>query len=173
MMKVTVISYSQTGNNQALAAAIAKHYSAEHISIREVNKRNYWRIGMDLLFNRKPAITPSLDQVDTSGRVLLVGPVWMGRLCSPMRTCLHQLRSRLSQYAFVTLRGGGEEVSPPELEAELTRRTGVRPFAVVDLPIYHLSPEGPRPSPEEIFNFRLTEAEAQKLVPGIAEKLGK
>ena len=38
-MKITVISYSLTGNNEALAASVAAALGAEHIKISEPKRR--------------------------------------------------------------------------------------------------------------------------------------
>jgi flavodoxin len=40
-MKIKVISYSLTGNNQALATSIAAEFAAEHIKISESKPRNF------------------------------------------------------------------------------------------------------------------------------------
>ncbi|MCK4731406.1 MAG: flavodoxin family protein, partial [Methanophagales archaeon] len=55
-MKVTVISYSLTGNNEALAASIASEISAEHIRITESKPRTNVTIALDMLFNRTPKV---------------------------------------------------------------------------------------------------------------------
>ena len=58
-MNTAVISYSLTGNNDALAKSIAGKLSAEHISVTEAKNRKTGAIIADLLFNRTPKVLPS------------------------------------------------------------------------------------------------------------------
>jgi flavodoxin len=54
--KITVISYSRTGNNSALADNIASKLSARHIKYTESKPKSDLNIALDRLFNRTPNI---------------------------------------------------------------------------------------------------------------------
>ena len=53
-MNIAVISYSFTGNNEALARSVADALSAEHIRISEAKPRTLGRITFDMIFDRIP-----------------------------------------------------------------------------------------------------------------------
>ncbi len=53
-MQTIVISYSLTGNNDALATSIATELVAKHIKIIESKPRTNGTIALDMLFNRTP-----------------------------------------------------------------------------------------------------------------------
>lgn len=74
-MKTTVVSYSLTGNNDALAAGIAAALAADHIKITEPEPRTNSRIAFDMLLNRKPKVDPFPDDIEGSNLVLFVGPI--------------------------------------------------------------------------------------------------
>ena len=48
-MSMAVVSYSYTGNNEALAAIAAKTLSAEHVKIIEVKSRKTSDIMLDMM----------------------------------------------------------------------------------------------------------------------------
>jgi len=57
-MKTAVISYSLTGNNNALATRFARELKAEHIKVTEQEKRTNGTIAADILFQRTPPTQP-------------------------------------------------------------------------------------------------------------------
>ena len=77
-MKIAVVSYSLTGNNEALAGSVAEKLTAEHIKIAETKLRTMGTIVMDLLFGRTPRIKQMPGELDGYDMVFLFGPVWMG-----------------------------------------------------------------------------------------------
>ena len=82
-MKLSVISYSLTGNNEALARSVAEKYGAEHLKITEKKPRTMSTIVFDLLLNRTPKVQPPPDVLDPFDAVLLFGPIWMGSVATP------------------------------------------------------------------------------------------
>ena len=80
-----IISYSLTGNNEALAVVIAAEFTAEHIKITESKPRTMGTIVLDMLFNRTPQVNPIVDKTEDNDLVLFMGPVWMGQVATPFR----------------------------------------------------------------------------------------
>ena len=157
-MKVVVISYSLTGNNEALAGSIATELGAEHIRISENKRRKMLSIFLDILFDRTPRVQLQLDRVLHSDLVVFVGPVWLGHVSTPFRVCFKRLRATKCQYAFVSISGGadGENV---KLAGELNKRMGKEPAALIDLHIADLLPAIPKPTRKDTMVYRLTKSD--------------
>lgn len=77
-MKIIIISYSYTGNNDALAESIAKELSAKHFKVsKSMTMRT---IITDMIFSRTPKVQPAPDILGEYDLVFLFGPVWMGQM---------------------------------------------------------------------------------------------
>ena len=165
-MKTTVISYSFTGNNKALADSIASVLSAEHIKITESGTRTFGTIALDMLFNRTPKVYPAMNGVEESDLVLFFGPVWMGHVAAPFRACFKGLKSSLKQYAFISISGGADGPNP-NLAGELKKRLGKKPSTVIDLHIAEILPSNPKPTREDTSSYRLNEEDIERLTERI------
>jgi len=169
-MKITILSYSKTGRNEALALSLASTLSAEHIKIKEKKTRSYFSIVLDILFNRIPKIELKLK--DENEILLFVAPVWLGKVAFPLRACLKELQEKPCSYAFISLSGGGDgALSNPGLALELEKRTGRKPEFVMNLHIADFLPANPKPSPGEIEKYQISEKEIQELTDKIAAKV--
>ena len=169
-MKVTVISYSLTGNNEALAASIASAFSAQHIRITESKPRTTGRIAFDMLFNRTPKVNTTVKNVETNGIVVFVGPVWMGQVASPFRAYFKHLKTSIGQYAFISISGGADGPNP-KLARELNKRVGKKPAAIIDLHIVDLLPSDPKPTREDTSSYRLNDEDVRSLTNKIVKTL--
>lgn len=169
-MKVTVISYSLTGNNEALAASIASEFSARHIRIKESKPRTIATIALDMLFNRTPKVNPVVNNVEDNDMVIFVGPVWMGHVASPLRAYFKHLKTNLNQYAFVSISGGADGENP-KLAGELIKRVGKEPVALIDLHIADLLPSDPKPTREITSAYRLNDEDVRSLTNKIVKTL--
>jgi multimeric flavodoxin WrbA len=171
-MNTVVISYSHTGNNEALAAAVAARLAAKHVRITEPKRRSVVRIVLDVVFNRTPRIHPVPDGVREDDLVLFVAPVWMGHVASPLRECLDQMRAKLGNYAFVSISGGA--LGPnPKLGEELNRRVGKAPVALIDLHSVDLLLSGTKPTMKDTSAYRLTEEDVRSLTETVVKRLAK
>lgn len=169
-MKTTVISYSLTGNNQALAAGIASEFSSEHISITEPKPRTNAIIAFDMLFNRTPKVNPTADSVKDSDLVIFVGPVWMGQVAAPLRAYFKHIKTGSNKYAFVSISGGADGPNP-KLAQELSRRVGKAPVAVIDRHIAALLPSDPQPTRADTSAYRLNDEDVRGLTTEIVKAL--
>ena len=169
-MKITVISYSLTGNNEALAASIASEISAEHIRITESKSRTNVTIALDMLFNRTPRVNPIVNNVEDNDLVIFVGPVWMGHVASPLRACFKDLKASLSRYALISISGGADGENP-KLAGELIKRVGKEPIALIDLHIADLLPSDPKPTRDITSAYRLNDEDVRSLTNKIVKTL--
>lgn len=171
-MKLSVISYSLTGNNEALARSVAEKCGAEHFKISEKKPRTMGTIVFDLLLNRTPKVQPSPDVLDPCDTVLLFGPIWMGSVATPLRACLETLKKNHKKYAFISISGGADGPNP-KLADELKKKTGREPFALIDLHIADLLPADPKPERKDTSEYRITKADIDKLTDAIWVKLNE
>lgn len=170
-MNTVVISYSLTGNNDALAKSLAKELSAKHIIITEPKPRTMGTIMLDMMFNRAPKTQPTPQSLEKYDRILFVGPVWMGQAASPFRAYFKYLKAHPHAYAFASISGGALNPNP-KLADDLKKRTGAEPVALVDLHIADLLPAEPKPTAKDTSAYRLNDSDNQKLT-GIIMKTVK
>ncbi|HSW89584.1 MAG TPA: hypothetical protein VLH19_01800 [Patescibacteria group bacterium] len=173
-MKTIVISYSLTGNNEALAISIASKFAAEHIKITESKTRTVLTIILDILLNRIPRSNPSAaavaDKVRGNTLVLFVGPVWLGHVATPLRAYFKYFKDVLGQYAFISISGGA--LGPnKKLAGELKKMVGKDPVAVINLYIADLLPPNPKPTSKDTQAYRLSRSDVERLTSTIMQTL--
>lgn len=168
--KVKVISYSLTGNNEALAASIAAEFGAEHVKIIESKRRNMATIVLDIIFNRTPKVNTIADNIEENDLVLFVGPVWMGQVATPFRAYFKHFKNRLSHYGFISISGGAEGPNP-KLADELKNRIGKDPETLINLFIADLLPSDPKPVRKVTMAYLLNDKEIKSLTDKIVKTL--
>jgi flavodoxin len=162
-MKIVVISYSLTGNNEALAKSVAQEFSAEHMKITEPKRRTMISIVSDVIFsNRIPRVLPEPEILENYDLILFFGPVWMGHVATPIRAYLKHLKENPRKYAFISISGGANGPNP-KLPDELKKRTGKEPAALINLFIADLLPRDPKPVPKVTMAYLLTERDVKSL----------
>ena len=110
MSTILVVFYSHTGTGRRLARALCMQ---QDWPIGEVTDRHP-RIGMwgslrcvlDSLFHRRPAIDYHGPRPDGVGTVVLVAPIWAGRLAGPMRSFVASRHDTLPRVALISVMGG-------------------------------------------------------------------
>ncbi len=165
-MKVLIISYSFTGNNDALAASLAGELKAEHIKVSETKLRTTGKIFFDILFNRTPEANPKIDNVKNYDLVIFMGPVWMGQIATPLRGYFKKLKSTMGKYAFVSISGGADGPNI-KLAGELLKRIGKEPAALIDMHIADLLPAEPKPVRKDTSDYHLGEEDVKSLTDKI------
>ena len=165
-MSIAVVSYSYTGNNETLAAAVAKTLSAEHVKILEVKPRKMSKIILDMILNRTPRVQPLPSVLEQYERILFIAPVWMGKVASPLRAYLKHLKAHPQPYAFASISGGALNTNP-KLADGLEKRSGIKPTVFIDLHIADLLPSEPKPTMKDTSAYHLNDAEISKLAEAI------
>lgn len=169
-MKIVVISYSLSGNNEALANSIAEEFAVEHIKITEPKPRTMGSIILDQIFNRTPQVQPIPDRLEKYDLILFFGPVWMGHVATPLRAYLKHLKTNLRRYAFISISGGADGANP-KLAGELKRRVGTEPTALIDLHIADLLPSNPKPVRKDTSAYRINNGDIKKLTDTIVKTM--
>ncbi|KWX71240.1 flavodoxin family protein [Paenibacillus jilunlii] len=161
-MNIAVISYSYTGNNEALAGSVAKELSAEHIQISEPKTRTMGSIALDMMFSRTPQVQPAPKTLGNYDLILFFGPVWMGHVAAPLRAYLKYLKSHPQRYGFLSISGGADGTNP-KLGGELRKRAGAAPAVLIDLHIADLLPNSPKTARKDTSAYRLTDGDINQL----------
>lgn len=96
-MKRIVIYYSKHGNNRYLAQKTASHLNCEIEEIKPFF--NYFPFTMFNGNMKLKKIKANLSEYDL---VILFGPVWMGKLITPLRSFILKYSSHIKRMAFAT-----------------------------------------------------------------------
>ncbi len=92
-MAELVVFYSLTGKSRRVAEWLATGLNAEIEEIverrpRDLALRGAWRSSLNSLLRRRPPIKPMNHREAIFDRVILVCPIWGGRVAAPARTWL-------------------------------------------------------------------------------------
>ncbi len=169
-MKSVILSYSHTGNNDALARSVAGELSVEHLKITETAPRTMGKIMLDMLFNRTPAVSPDSATLQQYDHIILVGPVWMGQPAAPLRSYFNYIKTAQKKYSFASISGGS--INPnPKLALHLEKRTGSKPVAFIDQHISDFLSSGNKTTAKETMDYHLNEEELKKLTNEVVAKV--
>lgn len=172
-MAVSIVCYSNTGNNLVLAYHLADRLQCGLTRITEPRRRTWAKIVLDLISRRTPAIEPVHTPLAAYRHIILVGPVWASQLASPLRTFLAQHGSELGDYSFISLCGYARPEQKQRLTEELTRRVGHPPRAVCELPIASLLPRGQRNDVRVVTPYRISEDDVLEYAGRITQFLAE
>lgn len=131
-MKTLIVYYSLTGNNQALAEKLYEPLQYDILRLEEETKRNVFTTLLDLVFKRLPRLKKYNVDISSYENVVLIAPVWAGKVAAPMESFIRRERKNLKTYSFITLCGGvaGQK---EKLTASLSAIIGKQPVAVEEL----------------------------------------
>ena len=169
-MKVVVVSYSLTGNNEALATSVAAQLAVKHIKVAEFKSRTMATIFLDILFSRTPKVNPAVKEMEGNDLVIFAGPVWIGQVAKPLRAYLSYLKNISCEYAFISISGGADGANL-KIAGELNKRAGREPAAVIDLHIADLLPPEPKPNRKETSAYHLNDKDIKRLTNTIVTTL--
>ncbi len=99
-MKTIVYYYSKKGSNRFLAQKIAKDLNCE---IEEIKPR--LNAHLLLLMGINFGNTKLKTKVEEYDRVILCGPIWMGKLIVPLKNFVNKNLSKIKELVFVTCCG--------------------------------------------------------------------
>lgn len=99
-MKTIVVYYSRKGSNKYLAVKIASSLKCDIEEIRP-------RLNLFLLFlmNVHLGIRPLKKRIEEYERVILCGPIWMGKFIPPLRSFIKKYTHKINKLIFVTCCG--------------------------------------------------------------------
>lgn len=159
-MRKLVISYSKTGNNHQLAEIIVSRLDAEHIVLKR--KKTMCSIVLDVLLNRVPKAEEIPTNFSHYDWVILVGPVWLGKLATPLRPYLKALKSYEKNIAVFSL-NGGVDGDNKGLKAEIEKISNRKCDVLVEFHIANIMPQVPPPSRDDVTNYKLSANDLDKV----------
>jgi len=136
-MKTLVVYFSFSGNNKLLAQELKSILDCEIMQIHEPRKRTGFSIFLDVLFRRTPKIMTRHGRISQYDHVILVAPVWAGRIANPLKSFLKLAKPHLNDYSFITLCGAGGNKG---LRDELRKLAGKEPVSFMELAVRDLLP---------------------------------
>ena len=99
-MKTIVVYYSNKGSNRYLAENISRKLSCE---LEEIKPR--LNVFLLLLMNMHLGIKPIQTNIKEYDKVILCGPIWMGRVIPPLRSFIKKYFASIHKLVFVTCCG--------------------------------------------------------------------
>ena len=160
-MKPLIVYYSHSGNNEKLALELKDRLGCDMYEVKEKKKRKSLSILVDSLMKRNSRLAPLDFDVRGYGPVILLTPVWAGKIAAPMRTFIKKEKDKLTDYSFITLCSGAAG-QREKITAELSALTPQKPAAVAELWINNLLPEEQRNKIKYATNFRVQKQHFQQ-----------
>lgn len=161
MAGTVVVYYSKTGSNDFLARKIANDLNAE---IAQIKPRGNSQIFQILLSQVNFTLGIKKLDIDLAvyEKIVLVGPIWTGKLINPLRTFLSIYSKEISRLHFVTCCGSKDENKRDKFGYELVfdrvRETiGEKCKSCTAFPIALVIPEDKQEDEEFIMKTRLTD----------------
>ena len=142
-MKPLIVYFSHSGNNVKLANELRDRIGCEMYEIKEKKKRKDLSILFDVLLKRNSRLAPIDVDVSEYGPIILLAPIWAGKIAAPMRTFIKMEGDKLTDYSFITLCTGAKG-QREKIANELSSLTAQKPTAVTELWINNLLPEEQR-----------------------------
>ncbi|MDR7270259.1 hypothetical protein J2X20_002917 [Pelomonas saccharophila] len=125
MGKILVVTYSFTGTGARLTELLCRSRDWASAQVVERRPRKSWitlRCALESLFRLKPPILYKGPDPADFDLVVLVAPIWLTRLASPMRSFVASFRGSLRKVAVVSVMGGkGGQNAPAEIGGILDR----------------------------------------------------
>lgn len=167
-MKTLVAYYSLTQNNETLVKVLRTKLECEVLKIETVRKRTSFSIVLDRLFARKPEIQKYNIKISDYDQLVIVGPIWLGKIATPLKTFLAQEKKSIEHYSLISV-CGGLPGQAEKIERELASIVGVRPDRVCELWISTIAEEHIKRDPKNMSAYKIGSSDLLKFQPRIDE----
>jgi flavodoxin len=154
MMQTLIVNYSKTGNNAVLADFLGQELNADRAEIQPIKQQTMFRIILDMVFSRQPKLQALDKAPEDYDQVVLVGPVWMGKLASPLYSYIKGAIGRIPKLSFIGLVGGALGHND-EIPAQLQKLGEGKTKAVSQLYINDLLTEEQKGKMKETSDFKI------------------
>jgi len=108
MKKTIVLYFSKTGNNRFVAEKLSKDLGTELIEIKPKLNNFFLLILMSGLKMPSSFKKLSID-IKNYDRVILLSPIWIGSLLSPVRGFIKKYKENINDFTFISICGSGSE----------------------------------------------------------------
>ncbi len=157
MQNTIVIYYSNKGSNKYLAEKISKELSCEIEAIRP-RLNSFFLFLMNIHFGNR-SLKKDIEKYE---RVILVGPIWVGKFIPPLRSFVQKYSSGIKKLVFVTCCGSpyakkdekfGHGLVFKEIEGILKEKCTLCQAFPIDL----ILPEDKKDDPDSLMKTRLND----------------
>jgi len=143
-MKTLIVSYSLTGHTQQLVDEVAALLNADVEVLQSSINRGFFgyvRLAFDMLRKKEPALGPVARDPADYGMVVLAGPIWSGRICSPTLIYAMQHKEHFTKTALLCTSRSGEPGYAKRCADSMTEAIGIEPVATLGLSMKDLEGE--------------------------------
>ncbi len=109
MKKTIVVYYSNTGSNKYLAEKIAQSLECDIEAIKP-RLTIFPFLLLFSLMKMSMGIKSLKHNLDEYNRIVLCGPIWMGKFISPLRGFINKYHKRIKNLYFISCCGSGDAV---------------------------------------------------------------
>jgi hypothetical protein len=109
MSKILVVTYSFTGTGSRLTELLCRSRNWPSAAVAERRPRKAWvtlRCALDSFLRRRPPIIYNGPDPSGFDLVVLVAPIWLYRVASPMRSFVASFRPSIRRVAVISVMGG-------------------------------------------------------------------
>lgn len=132
-MKTLIVYYSFSQNNEKLANRLRLQLECSIARIETKKRRTGLSIFLDILFKRKPVVKPLAVDLRNYEHLVLIAPIWAGKIATPLKSFIIDQQKHIRSYAFITLCGGGSATQRDNVGQELFGLLGTPPAIVTEL----------------------------------------
>jgi flavodoxin len=161
-MKTLIVYSSFSGNNEMIARELKIMLNCNILRINEIKERTGFSIFLDIFFNRTPRIKDHEEKIMDYDHLILIAPIWAGKIATPLKSFLLKEKSNIRGYSFITACGGGQD-QKIKIEKELTKLVGKSPVVVTELSITDLL-RSTQNNIKNVSNKRAREADAGRTI---------
>lgn len=155
-MKSLIVFYSHTGNNEKLALELKERMKCDIHKISEVKTRKTISILLNFFFKQNSNLSRSNITIKEYDKIILISPIWGGKIASPMRTFIKQEKNNIEKYFYITI-CNGEIGQKEKIITELYSIVERKPYEVSELWINSLLPVNKKNKIKHTFNYRINE----------------
>lgn len=140
-----IVYYSLTGHAERVARQLADMLDVPLFRIEDVRARRgvfgFMRSGYESRFAKTPAIRFADPYEPDPDHIVLVAPVWAGRMCSPLRAFCQQYAGKFASFSLI-LTHTDPKTRFHEACAEISAITGAKCQVFESFCIDDLAPAG-------------------------------
>ncbi len=136
-MRTLVVCYTLTGHTREVAEKAAATLKADVEFLRDLRARpgffGYLKLAHDTIRDVEPELAPLEHDPSDYDLVVLAGPVWSSRMCSPVREYARRYKNALTKTAILCTSRSSEPGYAERSMAGMIESAGLAPVAILGL----------------------------------------
>lgn len=140
-MKTLVAYYSLTSHTKQLANEVASLLNAD-IEVLDSSIKHgffgYLKLALDMLRKVDPVLAPAVYDPANYDMVVLAGPIWSSRMCSPIRIYAMQHKEQFTKTALLCTSRSGEPGYAKRCAVSMIKANSLNPVATLGLSMKEL-----------------------------------